>query len=145
MKGLLAELQTLLYGYNYQVFLRAYHVPFASGKPAEWYVAQALGPAAEVGGVIPASGAQIAQEIEESLRYAGDEGSGPKPKALASSRFEELLEALHGELARAIKGAELLAKVWLREGHPDYPVFWDFAFVIAGPAGGLVFIGSSSD
>ena len=42
-------------------------------------------------------------------------------------------------------GAALLAQFWLRDGHPAYPVFWDFAFVIAGSAGGQVFIGSSSD
>jgi hypothetical protein len=31
MEALLAELEPLLYGYNFQVFLRAYRVPFASG------------------------------------------------------------------------------------------------------------------
>lgn len=35
MEALLTELESLLYGYNYQVFLRAYRVPFASGQPAE--------------------------------------------------------------------------------------------------------------
>ena len=29
MEALLAELEPLLYGYNYQVFLRVYRVPFA--------------------------------------------------------------------------------------------------------------------
>jgi hypothetical protein len=49
------------------------------------------------------------------------------------------------ELGRAIAGAELLARFWLREGYPADPVFWDFAFVLAGPGCGLVFLGSSSD
>jgi hypothetical protein len=34
---------------------------------------------------------------------------------------------------------------WLEEGHPFYPVQWDFAYVLAGHNGAEVFIGSSSD
>jgi hypothetical protein len=49
------------------------------------------------------------------------------------------------ELERLTSQASLLAEFELGEGHPAYPVFWDFGYVIAGPAGGLVFIGSSSD
>ena len=145
VEALLAELEQLLYGYNYQVFLHAYRVSFAPGEPTAWYVAQALGPSAVVTGSVPVSGPEIAAEVEQSLRYAGDEGSGPKPAALRSARFNELVLAVLSELERATAGASLLAEFGLREGHPAYPVFWDFAYVIAGPAGGLVFIGSSSD
>ena len=38
MEALLAELEPLLYGYNYQVFLRVYHTPYAPGAAAEWYI-----------------------------------------------------------------------------------------------------------
>ncbi|MFN0019376.1 MAG: hypothetical protein ACKVP0_14015 [Pirellulaceae bacterium] len=145
MESLLSELESLLYGWNYQVFLRAYRVPFASGEPAEWYIAQALGSAAVVGGSVPVTGPEVIAEVERSLRYVGDEGSGPKPSALQSPRFEELVTGVVGEVTRAAARAVLLNEFWLREGHPGYPVFWDFAYVIAGPDGGLVFIGSSSD
>jgi hypothetical protein len=145
MEALLAELEPLLYGYNYQVFLHIYRIPFAPDASAEWYVTQALGPAAIVGGVVPSSGPEIVAEVEQSLRYTGDAGSGPKPEALLSDRFTALVPAVLVELERAIAEAGLLAQFWLRECHPAYPVFWDFAFVIAGPSGGLVFVGSSSD
>jgi hypothetical protein len=84
-------------------------------------------------------------EVERSLHYAGDQGSGPKPAALRSRRFSELVAVVVDELKRAITAADLLAKFSLREGHPQYPVFWGFGFVISGPRGGLVLIGSSSD
>src|SRR5262245_3876336 len=145
VEALLAELEPLLYGYNYQVFLRAYRVPFAASEPAAWYVAQALGPAAVISGSVPVTGQEIVAEVERSLRFVGDEGSGPKPALLRSRRFKGLVPAVLSELARVIAEASLLAEFALREGHPAYPVFWDFAYVIAGPAGGLVFIGSSSD
>jgi hypothetical protein len=41
--------------------------------------------------------------------------------------------------------ATLVVNFWLKAGHPAYPVFWGFAFVIAGPRGAEVFVGSSSD
>lgn len=145
MEALLAELEPLLYGYNYQVFLRVYRVPFAPGEPAAWYVAQALGPSAVVTGSVPVTGAEIAVEVEQALRYVGDAGIGPKPSALRSLRFKALVPAVLSELEQVVAGASLLVAFGLREGHPAYPVFWDFAFVIAGPTGGLVFIGSSSD
>ena len=145
MEVLLAKLEPLLYGCNYEVFLRVYRVPLAPDAPAEWYIAQALGQSAVIGGVVPTTGPQIVAEVEQALRYAGDAGSGPEPSALQSRHFKALVPALLAELERAISGAALLAQFRLREGHPAYPVFWDFAFVIAGPAGGLVFIGSSSD
>jgi hypothetical protein len=145
MEALLAELEPLLHGHNYQVFLRVYRVAFAPGEPAEWYIAKALGLSALIGGVVPATGPELLAEVEQSLRYAGDKGSGPDPSVLCSERFRALVVSVLSELERAIAGAALLAQFWLRDGHPAYPVFWGFAFVIAGPAGALVFIGSSSD
>jgi hypothetical protein len=48
-------------------------------------------------------------------------------------------------LDHALAAALLVQSFWLKKGHPDYPVFWDFAFVIAGSSAAEVFIGSSSD
>lgn len=145
VEGMLVELERLLYGYNYAVFLRAYRIPFSTGTPAEEYIAQALGPAVVIGRAGPVSGPEVIAEVEQSLRYTGNGGCGPKPSALRSRRFKALVIGLSAELERAMTGAELVAQFWLREGHPAYPVFWDFAFVVAGPVGGMVFIGSSSD
>jgi hypothetical protein len=145
MEALLTELEELLDGYNYTVSYHLYRVPFAPCRSAEWYVTEALGPSAVVSGVVPVTGTEIVEVVGQSLRYVGDEGSGPKPSVLKSQRFNEMVSAVLRELNLAITGASLLAEFGLSEGHPAYPVFWDFAFVIAGPLGGLVFIGSSSD
>ena len=141
----MAELEPMLYGLNYCVFLRVYRTQFVSDANAEWYISQALGRDTIVGGTVPVSGPEILAEVEQGLRYAGDAGSGPKPSALQTRRFGVLVPAILAELQQAIAGATLLTQFWLRDGHPAYPVFWDFAFVIAGQQGGLVFIGSCSD
>jgi hypothetical protein len=135
----------MLYGLNYAVSLRAYRVPFDPAASAEWYIHQALGTDLVIGGVQPCSASEVLEEVEQSLRYNGTGSAGPDPEVLQSDRFNELVAALLAELSYATSDATLVTTFWLRQGHPFYPVFWDFAFVIAGPSGGLVFIGSSSD
>src|SRR5262249_30189375 len=105
----------------------------------------ALGAAAVVGGSSPATGKDVLTEVEEVLRHEGDEGYGPRPQALQSQKFEDLLSLVLSHLEQALGEASLVERFWLKEGHPDYPVFWDFAYVIAGPTAAEVFIGSSSD
>src|SRR5262245_25519615 len=117
IEATLKKLAEVLYGTNYQVFLRLYRLPFSPRASAEEYITQALGPAAVVGRTSPATGPEVLAEVEAALRYAGDRSSGPRPSALRSKK----------------------------EGHPACPVFWDFSYVLAGPTGANVFIGSSSD
>jgi len=91
-------------------------------------------------------GPEVLREVDDALRYTLDEHSGPEPGVLASERFETLVRRLLVGLEQAIAPATLLARCSLpAEHHPAYPVYWDFAYVIAGPPGGLVLVGSSSD
>lgn len=145
VESVFSELSKLLYGYNYQVFLRRYKMPYLPGAGAEQYISEALGPTAVVGGSCPVTGQAVLAEVKESLLYAGDEGHGPLTSALDSEQFNELLKSVLSYLERAVSSATLMEQFWLKEGHPAYVVFWDFAFVIAGPLGVEVFIGSSSD
>jgi len=46
---------------------------------------------------------------------------------------------------RPISDATTIKRFWLKQGHPAYPVFWDFAFVVIGTQQVELFIGSSSD
>ena len=141
----LEELGRILYGLNYVVSLTLYRVPPFPGASATEYVASAFCPGVVVGGSGPVSGPEMLAEVETSLRYAGDTGSGPRPAMLRSKRYEELLRIVLAHFSEASAAATVIERFWFREGHPHYPVFWDFAFVIAGPHGAEVFVGSSSD
>ena len=44
-----------------------------------------------------------------------------------------------------MEAAERVALFWLKNGHPAYPVFWDFAFAAYTDEGVHVLMGSSSD
>jgi hypothetical protein len=140
----LHQLESVLYGYNYAVFLHRYQLPFSSTTTIEDYIAQVL-PHAEVGGMQTVSSEAVLIEIEQALRYAGDAGSGPKATVLDSPQFEELLGAVLSHLKHVLSDATIITNFWLKQGHPAYPVFWDFAFVIVGTQQVEIFIGSSSD
>ena len=144
VEATLKKLQSLLYGYNYAVSLRSFHVPFDSAATVENYIHQVL-PNSEIGGTQLVSGQEVLENVEQSLRYAGDAGSGPKPAVLNSTKFEELLAKVLSHLKQAVSGATSIFYFWLRKGHPDYPVYWDFAFVMIGLEYVEIFIGSSSD
>ena len=141
----LRELSDLLDGLNYVVSLTLYRVPPFPGASATECIASAFCPGVVVGGCGPVSGPEMLAEVEATLRYAGDSGAGPRPAALRSKRYEELLRIVLAHFSEASATATIIEQFWFREGHPHYTVFWDFAFVIAGPHGAEVFVGSSSD
>jgi len=147
IEDMLGELATQLNfnGLNYVVSLRLYRRPFSPGVGPAEYIAQALGSTAVIGGSSPATSPEILAEVEEALRHAGAHGYAPCPATLGSGEFQELLQRLLSAIEQAATNAAVTARFSLKEGHPDYPVFWDFGFVIAGPYDALVFIGSSSD
>lgn len=141
----LRKLSKMLYGRNYAVSLRLFplsHIP--NGDVAQ-YVAIALGSGAIVGGVQTVAANEMLENIEVSIRHQGDESYGPKQAVLTSEAFEEHLGSLISHLVEATAKATDLQAFWLKEGHPDYPVFWDFAYLIDSPSGSEIFIGSSSD
>jgi hypothetical protein len=144
IEAVLRELASLLYGYNYAVFVQSYLLPTKPEATIEDYITQVL-PHAEVGGMQLVSEQDVLILVEQALRYAGNEGSGPKPAALNSPKFEELLGDVLAHLKHVGAEATTITSFWLKSGHPAYPVFWDFAFVFVGKQAVELFIGSSSD
>jgi hypothetical protein len=140
----LQELQTLLYGVNYTVFLHHYQLPVTPKATVKDYILQAL-PAAKIGGIQPITAPEAVRQVEDALRYAGDTGAGPYPAALAAPRYEALLQVLLGHVEQACSNITTLVSFWLRDGHPAYPVFWDFALLWVQPQQVELLIGASSD
>ncbi len=150
MELLLAELEELLEGLNYTVSLKTYPLEYSSGKLGEWYVTQALGPEVTINGINPVKAPVLLNNVETCLCYEGSwhnghQEYGPDSTSLSSKRFKLLLSDLIEALKEKTARAELVAEILIKDGHPFYPVFWDFAYVIVGAGGPIVLIGSSSD
>jgi hypothetical protein len=144
IESILSELQSLLYGWNYAVFLHRYCLPFIPGIATQDYIIKAL-PNSQIRSTQHISGQEVLAEVEQSLRYTGDAGCGPKFAALNSPKFEELLTAFLLHLNQSISSSTDIICFSLKSGNPNYPVFWGFSFVIVGENDVEVFIGSSSD
>jgi hypothetical protein len=146
-RDLLSKLEDVLTGrgINYCVFLRAYSVPTQLGRSSAQYVIDALDTSAVIESVQPVTSHDVLDNVESALNYSGDPSAGPDSEVLKSKEFRKLLVELKHSLAEKMNGAHRIEQFWLKEGHPDYPVFWDFAFLIEGSTLTDIFIGSSSD
>ena len=132
-------------GWNYTVFLQTYETARTPGAPLEHLVRSALGSEIVIAKMDSVSADAVLSEILSCLRFAGDEGSGPDASAIQSERFTELVTLAIAEVKAAASQAVLIKRFDIIEGHPAYPVFWDFAFLFAAPERAKVLVGSSSD
>lgn len=143
--ALFAELESLLSGTNYEVFLRVFRAHFVSDIEPEQYIVASLGEQAVIGGIRTVTAPELQNDVEASLRYSGDAGHGPPADILGSPRFNELVSSVLQQLAEKCQQSTAIHSFWLKDGHPFYPVFWHFAYLIVSPGMHEVFIGSSSD
>lgn len=130
---------------NYTVFLDAKVLArSASGDPRE-YIRSAFGHSALVETIEATSGAVVVKTIEDSLTYAGSAHAGPPQRTLAATNFHLLLDQLVGEVRKIFVASESILEFRLSEGHPAYPVYWDFGFLFLLTDKVFILIGSSSD
>lgn len=132
-------------GWNYTVFLQRYRVPCTVDMSCEEALRSALGPGVLIDGLRPVSAEEASADIRAALSYAGDSGAGPEPEEMRSPRFAGLLDAVMAEFGNAAAQAHAIDAFWIDAGHPAYPVFWDFSFLLKGEDEAVLFIGSSSD
>jgi hypothetical protein len=88
---------------------------------------------------------EVTEAVSRSLGYVGHESAGPSAKVLASAEFSNLMRSILESIAQLSKSSTKIKALALVEGHPAYPVFWDFAFLFLGENDCLLLVGSSSD
>lgn len=133
------------HGLNYSVFLRAYEVGSREDLSSSEVVCLALGSSVVIGDIHNIAATEVLPEIEVSLTYAGDRSAGPSAEVLNSVHFKSLLTEILSDVRKAITESQRVEQFWLKDGHPAYPVFWDFAFLFRSSNKAIIFIGSSSD
>lgn len=138
----LKQIEHLLYGLNYAVSLRLYG-PWNSERGLIETLKKLISEDCELSGVLRTSSDEAKTVITNCLLYKGDEGS--KPLELDSNK-EEIIKLLNNMLSMiGFENAEMVVEFGFRQGHPAYPVFWDFAYDIHVKDKRWIFIGCSSD
>jgi hypothetical protein len=130
---------------NYSVFLQAYEVASPSSADSLTIIRNALGNQATLCSIEEVPEGSLCSEVENALFYAGDDSAGPGHSVLGSAHFKKLIAELKADLVALADAASKIERFRLKHGHPAYPVFWDFAFLVRLDVKAIVFVGSSSD
>jgi hypothetical protein len=132
-------------GINYSVFLRAYAVPVDAKRSSEDCVRRALGERTIPANFQRIGSAEIIQDVRSALRFAGDAGAGPSPRTVGSNELAERLNELSNELKHMAANASCTERFEMLDGHPAYPVFWEFSYLFRFDSEAVVLIGAASD
>lgn len=130
---------------NYAVDFRLYPCTGLAGESLTEILAAAFPHPVVIGGSKSATALELLEDFKAGLEYAGDEGAYPNLAFLSTAEFQASVDELLKWFEEFSTGANQIVGFWLKEGHPFYPVFWDFAYVIEKDQDAFVFIGSSSD
>lgn len=130
---------------NYVADFRLCRCHRMAGASLDAVVQVALGEGARVGGSCAATKEEVIETLNSALRHQGDDGSHPGRSYLASPKSEEDFHSVVSGVSEILDQTDSIVSFWLKSGHPFYPVFWDFAFLIEAAEHSILFIASSSD
>ncbi|WP_286786853.1 MULTISPECIES: hypothetical protein [unclassified Pseudomonas] len=136
------RIEHLLYGANYAVWLNLYG-PLDTDLSIEQVIQKHISKSAKIANIQTLTPNNARSEILESLCYLGDSSSGPINLA---EKQQEVIELSNVLFSRAgLHEASIVCSFSFTEGHPAYPVYWDFSFDIHSQGKRWIFLGSSSD
>ncbi len=144
------SLQSICYrlnkgSWNYHVDIQLFPSVGSRGSDASTIIKKALGEQAILGNTFSSSAKETLEEIEKGLAYRGDESSRPDWKFLDSEAYKEQKKEIMDTLSDMLWSCTQIIGFWLKSGHPFYPVFWDFAYILETDEDAFLLIGSSSD
>ncbi|WP_140402339.1 hypothetical protein [Burkholderia multivorans] len=132
-------------GLNYCVFLKTYTFTFSGPIQSDAIVSTVLGRGAIAINFVEIGVESVIETVKSSLLYAGDDSAGPSKAVLESEDLTGIIEELLSDLRHVMSQATKIEAFTLKEGHPFYSVFWDFAFMFRTASIATIFIGASSD
>ncbi|WP_339074658.1 hypothetical protein [Teredinibacter turnerae] len=131
------------YSLNYVADVMIYPVSESAAGSVGEIVKSVFG-SAVLGGASESNTHELHEELLSGLSYAGDSGAYANKKYVGSSEHVRDLQNITNKLKPVLTNCSSVTSFWLKEGHPFYPVFWDFAFLVEG-GNKFIIIGSSSD
>lgn len=130
---------------NYNISFKIFPCLSFGGKEAAAIIECGLNNAIQLGNCYSISEDEVLEEIGKGFEYRGDDGSRPNWTYLDSKAFQSAKVDLMKMISIFVSSSTQIIGFWLKSGHPFYPVFWDYSFIIEQEADACLFIGSSSD
>ncbi len=136
------RIEHLLYGINYEVSFNLYG-PADPELGLIDVLKSLISKDCEISGVVPSTPTEAVSEIMDIVLYKGGTGSGPLELESKRAQISELMSKVFSSIS--IEEAEMVVEFGFKNGHPAYPVFWDFAYDIHSKGQRWILVGSSSD
>ena len=136
------RIEHLLEGWNYSVWLNLYG-PSDSDKSLIDAMRMDVSNDCDISDRASSSPSKAAAEILGMLYFEGDDAAGPIELESKKPEILELLKSVFSLIE--LEAAYIVTEFSIRNGHPAYPVYWDFAYDIHSNGKRWIFIGSSSD
>lgn len=130
---------------NYLASFALYQVNDIIDTDFDAIIKECLGKQAGLAATRSITSREILDDVRQALEYKGDDGSHPNRNYLSGDQSAVDIDEILDQLDSLCTSAEVLAEIRLKDWHPFYPVFWDFAFLFVLKERAIVFIGSSSD
>ncbi len=129
---------------NFQCNIEIYAGEWLHREKEEKILKKIMGNGFIVRNIVETNIIELSNEFNESLSYLGDNGAHPNTNFIKGSSFNKELYELSKCLESFFDGCKTYA-FYVKNGHPFYPVFWDFAFLLKKGNEAYILIGSSSD
>lgn len=144
---MLTEMADLLNsdGINYSVSLGVYSGLTGSTGDISIIVNRLIGHEVVINSIRDVGVTAVVETLRQSLGYVGDDGAGPGPRVLRSTDFSRLLGGILDSIVQLSQTVYGIKSFEFADGHPYYPVFWDFAYLFLGSDEHVLLVGSSSD
>jgi len=136
------RIEHLLYGINYAAWFNLYG-PADPDLGLTDTVKLLISTECEISGAVSSSPDDAIFGIMDMIFYKGDTGSGPLDLETKKAEISKLMGKVFSIIG--ICDAEMVVEFRFKDGHPAYPVFWDFAYDIHAKGQRWIFVGSSSD
>ncbi|WP_444787805.1 hypothetical protein [Rheinheimera sp. NSM] len=136
------KIEKLLYGINYAVSFHLYGLGDCDSA-LEQILQEQISKDCKVSGVVASSPEQARHEIMDMVLYEGSTSAGPIDLKSKKNEISSLMQDVFSHIA--LDDADMVTEFGLAEGHPSYPVFWDFAFDVHSKGKRWILIGSGSD
>ena len=137
-----AKIERLLYGWNYAVSLELYG-PADVESSLQGVLRELVSSSTIISDIAPSTPERAREKIMDMVLYEGRIGHGPENLEHKRPEIVALLDDVLSEIG--LSNADMICELEFTEGHPAYPVFWDFSYDIHANGQRWILVGSSSD
>jgi hypothetical protein len=88
---------------------------------------------------------EMLSDVSHCIDWKGDYASHPNRKYHSTKDYLEDIDDAFSKLKKLFGMSLNISQFKIQKGHPFYPVYWEFAYLVKLPDKDYVFIGSCSD